>query len=215
MLRIFSCRARAAPSAACLALAPLPLCFRPCGCPLAPVSVPLAFPAVRPSARLLVPRSAPPRAPGCWPPSCLAPRLLAGSLPLFVPPACLPCCAPVCRPPVLSCPPARPPALRCWLILDPRLPCLLRILSLFIAIRVCRCCCFLSALCAPLAELWFGCVCVAPPPGFRFGRGGFLICCSGDAFLPDTTLKITSSEASPSWEDPHACAHSHRYILLH
>ena len=111
--------------------------------------------------------------------------------------------------------PPRPPALRCWLALlsDAALPATHPFLF-HIATWVRCCCCLLSALCVPLAGLRFGCVCVAPP-GFRFGRGGFLICCSGDAFLPDITLKITSSGASPTWDDPHVCAHSCRYILLH
>ena len=47
----------------------------------------------------------------------------------------------------------------------------------------------------------FGLAAFACSPGFWFGRGGFLLRCSGDVFLLDTTLKITSSEACSHRED--------------
>ena len=170
MLRIFSCSARAAPSAACLALPPFPCFFRPCRCPLAPLSVLPASVAVRPSARLLVPRSAPLVPPAAGRPPAL--RLVAcGQLAPFLrrPPVfALP--RPVCRPPVQSLPPAQPSALRCWLDpYDAALPAT-HLDFLFKAIRGSRCC-FPPVPCVLLAVVWLrGWF----PWGFGFGCRRFL-----------------------------------------
>ena len=169
MLRIFSCRARAAPSAACLASPPSPAFSAPAAvrlspCPFSPL---LSLSAPLPVCSCLV------RPPSCpRPPAALLPcaSLRAGSLFFVAPPARLPSRAPVCRPPVRSGPPRRPPALRCWLVLfcSAALPATHP--AFFIAIRVLRCCCFPSAPCVPLAVVWLR---GRFPRGFGFWVPGF------------------------------------------
>ena len=163
VLRTFSCCARAAPFAACLASPPFPCCFRPCGCPLAPCPLPPLFLLSAPPpvcSCLVLPPLVPPaagRPPALRLVACWQLVFCCAARPFALPRARLSASRPVLSACSAICPPL--------LARSMMLPCLLRFLPfssnsgfslLFFRLRrACR-------------WLWFGCVCWSPR---GFGSG--------------------------------------------